>query len=153
MTEDAAGSCTAVVASRRSSLSAPLALPGILGVVIGGGVGSLARYALSGAVQRAVDPGSATHAFPWGTLVVNVLGCLAIGVLAGADSRLPMSPEARLALAIGFLGGFTTFSGYGLETLRLIQGGHVFRAATYVFAANALGLAAIALGLRMGARG
>jgi fluoride exporter len=123
----------------------------VLGIALGGACGALSRHAVGAAVQNAADP---AHGFPWGTLVVNLLGCLAIGALAGYDARGGTLPAGtRLALAVGFLGGFTTFSSFGLETIRLLQAGEGVRAALYVAATNAVGLAAVALGFRLSGRG
>jgi CrcB protein len=124
--------------------------PAMFGVALGGACGALSRYWLGGAVQRATDPAGG---FPWGTLVVNVLGCLAIGALAGSDVRGgALSPGMRLALAVGFIGGFTTFSSFGLETIRLFQAGYGGRALLYVGASNLAALAAVALGWRLSGR-
>lgn len=99
-------------------------------VGIGGFVGSMSRYALSGWVHR-LWPGAV---FPGGTLSVNAIGCLLIGFLgAGADLRNLFSPEARALLFIGLLGGFTTFSSFAYETLALGRDGETIRAALNVF--------------------
>jgi len=83
-------------------------------VGFGGFIGSVARYLMAGAVHRVAD----RALFPSGTLAVNVLGCLAIGFLGGlAESRGVLSASARLFLLIGVLGGFTTFSSFGFETM------------------------------------
>jgi CrcB protein len=83
-------------------------------VAMGGAAGSLARYGVSVLAARWFGLG-----FPWGTLIVNVLGGLAIGVLAARVG--PEGENVRLALGIGLLGGFTTFSAFSLETVRLMQ--------------------------------
>ena len=84
----------------------------------GGFVGTLARYVLSGVVQREFP----LSAFPYGTLVVNLMGCFAIGVLAGiSECRQLFSPELRLFVFVGVLGGFTTFSTFGYETIVLVR--------------------------------
>ncbi len=116
-------------------------------IVLGGALGTGLRYGLAGLSQR-LSPGT----FPVGTLTVNVLGCLAIGLLAawfsvsqaGADIR----EEVQLALLVGVLGGFTTFSSFGLETLRLMHGGQTGQALLYVFLSNGLGLLAVWIGWR-----
>ena len=100
-------------------------------VGVGGFLGALCRYALAGVVHR----GLPHTTFPVGTLAVNLLGCLLIGYLAGlADSRQLFSPELRLFAFIGLLGGFTTFSTFGYETVALA------RDAGYVQAAVNVGL-------------
>jgi CrcB protein len=107
-----------------------------------GGLGAMLRYALSGWVQdRAGD------AFPWGTLAVNVVGCFAIGVLATAlEERSVLAPELRIALLVGLLGGFTTFSTFGLETWRLLIGGELGPALANALLSVLLCLLAVALG-------
>jgi CrcB protein len=85
----------------------------LLLVGCGGFLGSIARYSLSGAVLHA----SGASRFPWSTLVVNTSGCIAIGVLAGLAEQLHLfSPNTRLLLFTGFLGGFTTYSAFAYET-------------------------------------
>jgi CrcB protein len=122
-------------------VSAPLPrwLGEALTVGAGGMCGAVLRYWLSGAVY-ALTP---TPRIPWGTLVVNVLGCFAIGALTGlADARGVLSPTARLFLLIGLLGGFTTFSTFGYETLALLRDQALVRAALNVTLQVTLGLAA-----------
>src|ERR1044072_5450644 len=90
----------------------------VLIVGIGGFLGSVLRYWLSAFVQR-----WAQEAFPLGTLVVNLLGCFVIGaVMSLAEYREAFSPEWRLFLTIGLLGGFTTYSTFGYETFALLRG-------------------------------
>jgi CrcB protein len=101
------------------------------GVLVGAGgfLGSILRYAVSGAVHRAMP----TTTFPYGTFVVNTVGCLAIGFLAGmAETRQLIGPEMRLFLFIGLLGGFTTFSTFGYESFALLRDGEHLRVAAYV---------------------
>ena len=90
----------------------------VLLVGIGGFIGSASRYLVSSWVQRVVsDPW-----LPYGTLVVNVVGCLLIGLLSGlAETRQVLSPETRLIILVGVLGGFTTFSTFAFETLSLAR--------------------------------
>jgi CrcB protein len=86
----------------------------------GGFVGALARYAIAGAVHSQLPLAT----FPYGTLCANLLGCLVIGLLGGvADSRQVFAPEVRLFTFIGLLGGFTTFSTFGYETLAMVRDG------------------------------
>ena len=104
-------------------------------VGLGGFVGALCRYLLAGAVHRSLPQ----TAFPIGTLCVNLLGCLAIGYLAGlVDTRQVLTPEMRVFALIGVLGGFTTFSTFGYETMALA------RDAGYVQATLNVGLHVIA---------
>lgn len=115
-------------------------------VALGGALGAVARYQLS-LWLHARWP----SAFPTGTLVVNLIGCLLIGVLAGTlDSRMELSPAVRLFLGVGILGAFTTFSTFELETLLAIERGHAGVALSYVAASVIVGLAAVWLGLRIG---
>jgi CrcB protein len=95
-------------------------------VGVGGALGSVARYALDGLVLRLASP-----YFPSGTFVVNVVGCLAFGLILGlADGRLfPLTPTTRVFLLIGVLGGFTTFSTFTFETFRLVRDGDYVRGA------------------------
>lgn len=116
-------------------------------VAAGSAAGGLCRWLLAGALQR---PG-----VPAGTLAVNVLGSLLVGWLAArvGDGQGGSAAPARLLLVTGFCGGFTTFSAFTLETLRLAQDGRGARALGYVAASLALGLAAVAAGWMLGRRG
>ena len=110
-----------------------------------GGAGAVLRYGLASFVQlRAGD------LFPWGTLTVNVFGCFAIGVLATAfEERSVLSPDLRLALLVGLLGGFTTFSTFGLETWRLLEDAELARALANVTASVLTCLVAVIAGVRL----
>ena len=115
-------------------------------IFLAGGAGALLRYALSGIVQ-----GRAGEAFPWGTLAVNVVGCFAIGLLATAfEERSVLSSELRLALLVGLLGGFTTFSTFGLETWRLLEGGEPMAALGNALGSVVACLFAVAAGIQLG---
>ena len=95
--------------------------------------------------MRWVAPHNAVG-FPWGTLLVNVLGCAVIGVLAVAIERLTsLNTELRLLLITGFLGGFTTFSSFGLDTWALMRKGEWLYASAYVSASVGFGILAVAL--------
>lgn len=116
-------------------------------VGIGGFIGSVFRFLLSGFVHRMVPMAE----FPVGTLAVNVLGCLLIGVLNGvAETRQVMGPELRLFLMIGLLGGFTTFSTFGYETLALIRDADLVQAMGNVTVQVFFGLIAVWLGDTLG---
>lgn len=111
-------------------------------VGLGGFCGSVARFLLSGLVHRLLPP-----AFPYGTLVVNVLGCLAIGYFGGlVQVRSLLGPSQRLFLLIGVLGGFTTFSTFAYETLGLAQSSEFLKAAVNVLTHVMLGLTVAWLG-------
>ncbi len=112
-------------------------------VGLGGALGSAARFAVSGWVQRLAPDGT----FPYGTLAVNVTGCLAIGFLGGLmEVRQVLGPTLRLFLLLGVLGGFTTFSTFAFETLGLAHGAELLKAAANGAAHLALGLGAAWLG-------
>ncbi|MFQ5413919.1 MAG: fluoride efflux transporter CrcB [Phycisphaerae bacterium] len=116
----------------------------VLLIAVGGGVGSVLRYAVSGWAQRMTSSG-----FPSGTLAVNVLGCLVIGFLGAAlAGPVLVREEYRVAVMVGCLGGFTTFSTYGLETVALASDGQAWRAVVNVLLQNALGLSAVWIGYR-----
>jgi CrcB protein len=107
-----------------------------------GGVGAVLRVALGAALGLRM--------FPWATLAVNFAGCLAIGVLhEWLSSRIALSPLWRPALIGGLLGGFTTFSAFGLETWQLLQSGRVSAALLYALGSVVLGVAAVAAGIAL----
>ena len=115
----------------------------VLFVGLGGFLGSVLRYGIGSGVQRL----SRAAAFPFGTLVVNVVGCFAIGfLLYVADERAMWSAEARGFVFVGVLGGFTTFSAFGSETMALLRSGRSGEAFANVAAHLILGLGAVALG-------
>ena len=116
----------------------------LLLVALGGALGSVARFKLSGLVLHQVPD----WRFPLGTFTVNVVGCLVAGVLAGLAERLDFfTPDVRLLLFTGVLGGFTTFSAFGLETVHLLRRGEVAIASANIVASVALGIAALFIGL------
>ena len=113
-------------------------------VFLGGGLGSIARFAASGIVARMVG-----ETFPWGTFTVNVVGSFIIGFFAtatGVDGRILVSPAAREFMMLGFLGGFTTFSSFSLQTLALARDGEWLHAAANVVASVLICLLAVWLG-------
>ena len=106
----------------------------------GGFIGAVCRYGLSGLVQRSAPLAS----FPYGTLVVNMVGCLLIGIAVGlVDSRQLFGPEFRLFALIGLLGGFTTYSTFGYETFALLRDADYLRAVANVSVHVVLGLALV----------
>lgn len=115
-----------------------------LWVALGGALGSVARYALGNAVVLLTGP-----AFPWGTLLINVLGSFVIsffGMLTGTGDRFGLPAELRIFVTVGICGGFTTFSSFSLQTVDLIRAGQPGRAALYVTASAILCIAACGLG-------
>ncbi len=113
----------------------------------GGFVGSVLRFWVSGLVQR-LDPAGT---FPYGTLAVNTIGCFIIGVLGGlVDSRGVMSPELRTLVFLGVLGGLTTFSTFGHETLALLRDGENLKAGLNVAGSVVLCLGLVWLGYGIG---
>jgi fluoride exporter len=114
----------------------------ILLIGLAGMVGTLGRYGLSELAARRFG-----ETFPAGTLVVNVLGCFLAGVLFYLlPERFPASQTMRAVLLIGFLGGFTTFSAFGLQTFALIKEGQLGFAFINVAASNVLGLLMVWVG-------
>ncbi len=112
-------------------------------VAAGGAVGSVARYLVGVWSVRVLG-----LAFPWGTLIVNLVGSFAIGLLAELIARrFNASMELRLLLVTGFLGGFTTFSAFSLDTIALYERGQVTTAAVYVLASVVLSLAVTFAGM------
>jgi CrcB protein len=121
----------------------------VFAVAAGSALGGAARYGLSGLVARAFG-----ETFPWGTLVVNVLGSFLIGFVAtvtGPDGRLLVSPALRQFWMPGIFGGFTTFSSFSLQTLSLAQDGEWSWAAANVVLSIVLCLAGVWLGAAGGA--
>jgi CrcB protein len=115
-----------------------------LWVALGGAIGSVMRYACTLGAARWLGA-----AFPWGTLLVNVAGSFAIGLLAAlvaADGRPALGADARAFVLVGILGGFTTFSSFSLETLSLARGGALGAATANVALSVALCLAGVWLG-------
>ncbi len=112
-------------------------------IVAGAAVGAPLRYFLGSRVQSALGGG-----FPWGTLVVNLSGCLVIGLVLGlAEARGSLSREARLLLVTGFLGSYTTFSAFGWETYALLRDNQVLQASGNVALSVFAGLAGVWLGV------
>lgn len=119
----------------------------ILLVGAGGFIGSVLRYLVSGWVQQLAN----RLDFPYGTLVVNVLGCFIIGLLAQfGDKYGAFSNESRAFLVIGVLGGFTTFSSFSNDTVNLVRQDYVVNAIANVGANVMLGLLAVWLGRTVG---
>jgi fluoride exporter len=113
-----------------------------------GAIGTLARYGLGGAVQ--IKMGST---FPYGTLLINLTGCFLLGLIGQLTlNRIIVPPEWRVAIAVGFFGGYTTFSSFGWETAKMLEAGEWLRATTYVAASVVLGLFLSVAGIRLANR-
>ena len=111
-------------------------------IAVGGAVGTVARYGLAGWVQD-----QAGFRFPWGTLVVNVLGSALIGVAFRYLEATPASPEVRALVTVGLLGAFTTFSTFSYETVGLREEGAIARAVGYSAGSVLVGLVAVYAGM------
>jgi CrcB protein len=118
-------------------------LKAVLFIALGGAFGAVIRYAVSGWVQL-----RASGTFPWGTLAVNVVGCLLMGLLAPLMLERAR-PEYRMLVLVGVLGAFTTFSTFGFETLERLNNGQLGQAAGYVLASNVFCLSAAWVGYRL----
>ncbi len=114
----------------------------LLLVFIGGGLGAMSRFLLTTALAGKLGN------FPLGTLAANFFGSLLMGLVVGILAG--RFESVRLFVAVGFLGGFTTFSSFSAETLALIQGGQIFAAATNVIVSVVASLIACAVGLKLG---
>ena len=121
-----------------------------LAIGLGGAIGAMARHALGQYVMRRLG----STGFPYGIVLVNLAGCLAIGLFAGAvaGGRLSAGPALRSFVVIGLLGGFTTFSSFGLDTLTLLQEGRASAAAANVAVQVGLGVLAVWAGFAIASR-
>ena len=112
-------------------------------IAVGGALGAVSRFLLGNAVSKAMG-----SALPFGTFVINVAGCFAMGLLMTLIVDRELLPEAwSLFLCVGFLGGFTTFSSFGYETLMLLAEGRLLAVLAYVGCSVGLGLVAAAAGV------
>jgi len=117
-------------------------------LIVFGMAGTLARYGLQGLVQQRTGA-----TFPYGTLVVNLVGCLLLGGIAQYGlTHLTIPPEWRIGVTVGFFGAFTTFSTFSWETVRLLEDGEWMRATMYVLASVVGGLACVFFGMRIADR-
>lgn len=129
--------------SARNGASLRLLLIGIFGAA-----GTLARYGLQGLVQTRTG-----GSFPWGTLLVNLTGCFLLGLIGQfALNRMMISPDWRVAIAVGFFGGYTTFSSFGWETAKMLEDGEWMIGAGYVGASVVAGLLLSVAGIRLANR-
>ena len=114
-------------------------------IAIFGAAGTLARYGLQGVVQIRT-----AGTFPFGTLLVNLSGCFLLGLIGQFTlNRMVISPDWRVAIAVGFFGGYTTFSSFGWETAKMLEDGEWLRASAYVGASVAVGLLLSVAGIRL----
>jgi fluoride exporter len=121
-------------------------MPQFLAVAIGGAFGVSARYGIDRAIERRTF-----SVFPWSTFVINLSGCLVIGVLVAALVDRHHTPAwLRVGLVMGVLGGYTTFSTFGQETFDLIESSRVDLAVLYAVSSVVLGVVAVYLGTRLG---
>ena len=119
-----------------------------LWIALFGLVGIFARFGLQALLQQPGGTG-----FPWGTLLVNVTGSLLVGFIARAGTGVSgISPELRIGLMVGLCGGYTTFSGYSLEIVRMLQEGAWLRGTVYAASSVLVSLAATALGMQAAAK-
>jgi len=120
----------------------------ILLIALFGAIGTLARYGLQGLVQ--IKMGST---FPFGTLLINLTGCFLLGLIGQVTlNRVIVPAEWRTAIAVGFFGGYTTFSSFGWETAKMLEAGEWLWATTYVAASVVLGLFLSVAGIRLANR-
>jgi len=113
---------------------------------LAGAAGTLARYGLAGLVQKIGGPG-----FPWGTLAVNLLGCLFFGFIWSlAEDRFLISSATRMVLLIGFMGAFTTFSTFAFETTQMLRDAQWTVAAANLAAQNVAGIVFMIMGMKLG---
>ena len=110
-----------------------------------GAAGAISRYAMDGWITNLFNA-----QFPWGTLVINILGSLVLGFVAEITTAYLINPSWRVALGIGFLGAFTTFCTFSYETVRLLQDSSFFLACINVAATLSLGLVAVYIGILIG---
>jgi CrcB protein len=113
----------------------------LLLVFLGGGIGAPARYLL----DRWVQSRHRTR-FPWGTLLVNLIGCLLLGIVAGGLAHQHWSGKVEALVGTGFCGGLTTFSAFSVEAVALLQGRFTLQSLVYLLTSCTLGVGAVALG-------
>ena len=118
----------------------------ILLLALAGALGAVARYGCTTIVQRAFSPD-----FPWGTMVVNMMGCFIVGLFWSlAEEKITISPELRVIILVGFLGAFTTFSTFIFETGSLMREASWTPAIMNILTQNAAGILLLLVGIRIG---
>ena len=128
-------------------MSPPFPFMATSSVALGGAIGAVLRHQMGRGMTHWLGVQAVT-AFPWATLAVNVVGSLAMGLLAGFLARHGQGGEHwRLFLGVGLLGGFTTFSSFSLEMMMLIERGQALQALTYALISVLAGLTALYVGL------
>ncbi len=121
-------------------------MPNLFLVMLGGAIGAAFRYQVGRVAAERLG-----HGFPWGTLAVNLVGSLLMGLLASVVAQgVRASEPLLLFMGVGVLGGFTTFSAFSLETARMIERGEFVSAAAYVFSSVVAGVALLFVGLWVG---
>ncbi|MCB8986008.1 MAG: fluoride efflux transporter CrcB [Ardenticatenaceae bacterium] len=116
----------------------------LIAIAAGGAVGAVLRFVVSGLAYGYLGEG-----FPWGTLVVNLIGCFIIGFLSKLFESVAVSPNVRMMVLVGGLGAFTTFSTYALENVNLLRDGQLLAALTNVLASTAVGIICVFLGISL----
>jgi fluoride exporter len=120
----------------------------ILLIALFGAIGTLTRYGLQGVVQIKMG-----GTFPYGTLLINLTGCFFLGLIGQITlNRAIISPEWRMAIAVGFFGGYTTFSSFGWETAKMLEAGEWLYGSLYVGSSVILGLLLSVAGIRLANR-
>ena len=114
-------------------------------VALGGSAGAVARYALTRVISDTV-----IHHYPWATLVINLSGCFFIGIMFVLFEEALVSDELKALLSVGFLGAFTTFSTYSLETINLFHAGHIKSGLTNIALSNIAGIFFVFAGFYVG---
>ncbi len=125
----------------------------ISAIAVGGALGTVLRFLVTHWVHQSplANPSRLFgKAFPWGTLVVNLSGCLLVGLVTGLfHRRLAFNADLRALLLVGLFGGYTTFSTFALDTVELLRGGDMFPALINGLASPALGILGVWLGLSL----
>jgi fluoride exporter len=122
-----------------------LALVVVVWVALGGALGAVARFGFQTGVTKVMG-----ETFPWGIFFANVLGCFFMGLIASYMlQKMPTQDVARLFLTTGFLGGFTTFSAFAFDAMKLVQGGQTSSALVYVFASVVVSIIAVFAGFAL----
>jgi CrcB protein len=117
-------------------------------IAVFGAIGTLLRYGLQGLVQA-----GAGGTFPYGTLLINLTGCFFLGLIGQLTlNRMMISPDWRVAITVGFFGGYTTFSSFGWETAKMLEDGEWLPATTYVTTSVVAGLFLSVVGIRLANR-